>query len=101
MHRACVRRGDITVTALRGFGVVMRFMSACNRDAWLESVRQRTWSVGRTVTRGRLPSKCRYLRVCAVAKANGTQNGEGEEIPSEDLGDLKETAYSRRFPRTF
>lgn len=50
MNRA-LRRNDDIVTALCGLGVVMRFMRVCNRDAWPKSVRQRTWSMGQTVTR--------------------------------------------------
>lgn len=31
----------------------------------------------------------------------GTHNGDGEMISNEGLGDVKQTACSRRFPRTF
>lgn len=72
MLRACVRRGDIAVTALCVCGAVVEFMGFCNRNTGLRSVRQRTLSMGRTVAGDRLPSERGHLLfVCQVARAKG------------------------------
>jgi hypothetical protein len=72
MPRACVRRGDIPITALGECGAVVQFIDFCNRNTGLRSVRQRTLSMGRTVAGDRLPSERGYLLfVCQVARGKG------------------------------
>jgi hypothetical protein len=73
MPRVCVRRVDIGVTALRGFGVVTRFMSLCKRKSGLRSVRQRTWSMDPIVNAG----SDRY-RLVNVRTLGGAYIGQGK-----------------------